>query len=126
MSTLFLSGLEVRKRDARHWELLAPLSVRFEPGFPRKDGARLIDLTVPAGFVTDFASVPRTPLSWWVGGGIGDASAVVHDYFCINRAIVTSKTAADIFDACLRVEIGVAPWRRVLMVRAVRLFGPRF
>jgi hypothetical protein len=126
MSAMFITGLAVSKIDHKHWKLLDDLMVTFTPGFPMKDGGTLIDLMVPAGFVTDFASVPRTPLSWWVGGGVGDASAVVHDYFCVNREIVTSAVAADIFEACLRVEIGVSAWRRVLMVRAVRLLGPRF
>jgi len=35
---------------------------------------------VPKGFVTDFASVPRLPVIWWLFGGIAKRPAVVHDY----------------------------------------------
>ena len=33
-----------------------------------------------AGFVTNFASVPRLPLMYWAFGGIGDEAATLHDW----------------------------------------------
>ena len=40
------------------------------------DGQTLI---VPANFETDFASVPRWPLVYWVMGGLAKSAAVLHD-----------------------------------------------
>lgn len=55
----------------RRWKLLAPLA------FYSKRLGRVI--IVPAGFVTDFASVPRLPFMYWFFGGKADRAAVVHD-----------------------------------------------
>lgn len=35
---------------------------------------------IPKGFKTDYASVPRVPVAYWLVGRIGDPAAVVHDY----------------------------------------------
>lgn len=78
-------------------------------------------ITVPEGFVTDFASVPRAPFTYWLFGGVGDEAAVVHD-FLYEKALVTRDLAdlvyGEALDAC-----GVARWRRAAMVLAVQLFG---
>lgn len=37
-------------------------------------------VTVPCGFVTDFASVPRVPIAYLLTGGLAHAAAVVHDF----------------------------------------------
>lgn len=81
--------------------------------------------TVPAGTETDLASIPRfVPriIAEKVDGHI--ESAVVHDFLCIERPW-TSRVAADIFDAGMRVA-GVPTWRRELMAQAVRMFGPQW
>jgi hypothetical protein len=38
------------------------------------------DVVVPAGYVTDFASVPRAPIAYFLAGNTGHRAAVVHDY----------------------------------------------
>jgi hypothetical protein len=35
---------------------------------------------IPKGFETDYASVPRVPVVYWLVGRLGDPAAVVHDY----------------------------------------------
>ena len=45
-------------------------------------GRRLI--TLPRGFVTDYDSVPRLPLAYWLLGGKRHKAAVVHDFLYSN------------------------------------------
>lgn len=78
-------------------------------------------ITVPAGFVTDYASVPRAPLTYWLFGGVGDEAAVVHD-FLYEKGIVPRELADEVYGEALEA-CGVPAWRRGPMVLAVRLFG---
>lgn len=79
------------------------------------------EIHVPTGFVTDFASVPRAPLTYWLFGGVGDEAAVVHD-FLYERALVPRDMADDVYLEALEA-CGVAKWRRLAMWAAVRAFG---
>jgi hypothetical protein len=79
--------------------------------------------TVPAGFVTDLASVPQF-LTWLVPvAGIQDRAAIVHDLFCQalenGRPIVSARDADGIFRRMLR-ELGVPTVRRWLFYVGVR------
>lgn len=100
------------------WKLLAELVYH----------SRLHGLViVPAGFVTDFASVPRLPLAYWLTGDTAHASAVVHDYLCrveYSRCRISWSGAAEVFMEAMRHE-KVPAWRRALMYWAVRLAGGR-
>lgn len=78
-------------------------------------------LTVPAGFKTDLASVPRVPILYTLAGGTSDEAAVVHDYLYTVK-IVPRGTCDDVFKEASRVT-GVPAWRRNLMWIGVRLFG---
>jgi len=79
---------------------------------------------VPAGYVTDLASVPRLPLMYLFTGDTAHMSAVLHDYLCTDYYPddMTWSRAADIFLEAMQVE-GVTGWRRWMMYWAVRLFG---
>lgn len=78
-------------------------------------------IIVPEGFTTDFASVPRLPLSYLFFGDTAHAAAVVHDYLYGSRTV--SKTLADrIFLEAMGVS-GIPAWRRYPMFLAVSLFG---
>lgn len=77
--------------------------------------------TVPAGFLTDLASVPRLPFAYWLTGGTANAAAVIHDYLYVTRA-VSRKVADNVLAEASKVT-GVPAWRRGLMWTAVRLFG---
>lgn len=99
------------------WRLLDPLKFR-------SDLIGLIE--VPAGFETDFASVPRAPLAFWLTGDTAHASAVVHDYLCrvwYPACRISWAVAADVFGEAMRAE-GVPAWRRALMRWAVRQADP--
>jgi Asp-tRNA(Asn)/Glu-tRNA(Gln) amidotransferase A subunit family amidase len=83
------------------------------------------DIAVPAGFVTDFASVPWG--FWNLEPPLGDAgkAAVVHDYLYATRGLQGrfSRAQADgIFREALRA-LGVPLCKRALLWAAVRLGG---
>jgi hypothetical protein len=78
-------------------------------------------ITVPAGFKTDLASVPRLPVVYWLAGGTSSKAAVIHDYL-----YTTGQVRRDMADAVLREAsacIGVPAWRRWIMWAGVRLGG---
>ena len=77
----------------------------------------------PAGFVTDFASVPRIPLVFMATGDTARQAAVVHDYLYSIRH--PRKVADGVFLDAMKVS-GVAWIKAHLMYRAVRLFGWRY
>lgn len=93
-------------------------------------------ITVPAGFVTDFASIPIGLWNLFPPHGPWARPAIVHDFLyetsgtgvwegrrCITRLADYSRSEADgIFREALAV-VGVPGWRRTLMYRAVRLGG---
>ncbi len=78
---------------------------------------------VPAGFVTDFASIPDTLVSVF-GRPSGEIAqpAVLHDFMCSKRDIYSRKYADAMFlEALADANIG---WlKRHAMYLAVRLFG---
>ena len=83
-------------------------------------------ITVPAGYRTDFASIPR--LVWPLLPPVGRSgkAAVIHDWLCDEQPhSVDHRMAADIFDEAMAV-LGEPAWRRAIMVRAVKWFGPKF
>jgi len=83
-----------------------------------KDG---IKVTVPAGFETDYASVPRLAWPLFPPRGPWSKAAVIHDYLCSND--VCSRPLADaIFREIMR-ELGVPRWRRAVMYVAVRAYS---
>lgn len=93
------------------WELTEPLVYESAHG----------TFTVPVGFRTDFASVPRAPIAWWFCGGNGEAAAVVHDW--LYKVGITSKDVADrVFYTALR-DMGVSPFKASVMYQAVRIGG---
>lgn len=113
--TGFLSTLRVELADesAGTWRLTQPL--HYQSAVARR---RII---VPAGFVTDFASVPRLPIIYMATGDTAHAPAVVHDWL-YSAGQVRRSTADRVFLEAMQA-VGV-PWlRRRAMYAAVRLLG---
>jgi len=80
-----------------------------------------IVITVPADFLTDFASIPR--IFHWLYSPTGPwgKAAVIHDYL-YQTGIFTKRVADAIFyDGML--ASGVPWWRRWIMFKAVVWFG---
>ena len=80
-----------------------------------------IRVSVPEGFVTDFASVPRPLWPVFPPQGQWCEAAVVHDYLYSSRTC--SRFLADALFRESMHQLGVPLWRRVVMYYAVRLFG---
>ena len=81
----------------------------------------LDNIVIPAGFVTDFASIPRIFRAIHPVNGRHRKAAVVHDYLC--RSIeVKRKDADNVFLEAMKV-CGVKGWRSRQMFLAVRIGG---
>ena len=118
----FTAELDVRitqkKRDGRPLaELLT--SFTYEVG----DLGSGDVITVPRGYNTDFASVPR--LLWAIEPPLGDAgkAAVLHDW--LYETGERPRAEADRIFAEAMAVLEVPAWKRALIHRAVRLFGAR-
>ena len=76
-----------------------------------------IPITVPAGFISDGASIPRW--AWRAIGHPFDArwirSALLHDYLCRTRKL-SSRETHDLFYKTMRWEKN--SWLRATMMRA--------
>ncbi|MGK8524633.1 DUF1353 domain-containing protein [Nocardia asteroides] len=101
-------GPIVEAIDAEFWRVAEPLVYR---------GASA-EFVIPAGFRTDFASVPR-PLIWLIPRyGVYTRAAILHDYLRSSQAVSVAD-ADGIFRRSLR-ELGVSLPRRWMMWAAVR------
>lgn len=84
-------------------------------------------IEVPAQYRTDFASVPR--IFWRILPPHGPyvPAAVVHDWLCdlAGRSGIDSPTTHKVFLEAMEV-LQVPAWKRAIMYRAVKWFGPRF
>jgi len=80
-----------------------------------------IKVTVPTGFVTDFASSPQ--FIWPLVPPVGPycEAAVVHDYLCGLPGV--SRFLADAIFREAMAKQGVPTWRRVLMYYFVRAWA---
>jgi hypothetical protein len=102
----------VRQADEQFWELTRSLEYR----------GNVDTFVVPAGMLTDFASVPR-PFVWFIPQyGRYTMAAILHDYLWSRLAAQGALSYLDadaIFRRALR-ELGVAFLRRWIMWAAVR------
>lgn len=84
-------------------------------------------IEVPAGYHTDFASVPR--IFWRILPPHGPyvPAAVLHDWLCELKGSTGCdyKQAAAVFLEAMEV-LNVPRWKRATMYRAVKYFGPKF
>lgn len=115
LTKLRVERIEDTSRDGRGtWRLLDSLSYWC----PAAGSALII---VPEGFVTDFASVPRLPVAYFLAGGLAHAAAVVHDWLYTTHKL-DRATADEVFkQAC--IDCGVSPWRAWVMWLGVRAGG---
>jgi hypothetical protein len=108
----FLTPLRAEK-SGQYWTILQPLI--FDSDVAQKV------FIVPAGFVTDFASVPRLPLAFLLTGDSAHEAAVVHD-FLYSRGLVTREMADAVFREAAKVS-GEPGWKSWLLFLGVRLGG---
>jgi hypothetical protein len=117
--------IEVEYQDGKIWKLLSDVVYLCEEAIAEQPAMTLI--TVPKGFVTDFASVPR--IFWNIVAPTGKHSfaAIVHDWLYYKGEIKPgqpcTKAFADlVFKEAMR-EAGINKVRRNLMYYAVKWFG---
>ena len=77
-------------------------------------------IEVPAGFETDFASVPRLFWPLFPPTGKWRRAAIVHDYLC-DQPDFPRFLATAIFREAMRC-LGVPAWQRWCMYVGVRMF----
>lgn len=95
-----------------------------------------LNITIPAGYVTDFSSVPRVLWPFIPPHGRAMAASVLHDYFYTHRPLqpllsvgpearvsIERYIADKIFEENLVTAIGMKKWQAKVMYWAVRLFG---
>ena len=105
-------SLTVRRVGADRWSLVDDLVYQ----------GRWERFVVPAGFRTDFATVPRV-VTWLIPRfGAYTLAAILHDWLCsqgIRDGVVTARDADGIFRRVMR-ESGVPVLRRWMMWAGVR------
>lgn len=116
MRAAFRTKLKVESAsefDDGRWRLVAPLVYYTD--------VLACEITVPAGFVTDFASVPRIPIVYELAGDTSSEASVIHDYAYTKHFCLRAQADAVFYEAS--AITGVPLWRRFIMWLGVRLFG---
>jgi hypothetical protein len=111
----FTTPLKLEYIDGQKWRVLEEFVYRIG------DEASTDEIRVEAGFITDFASIPR--IFWRIlppTGKYGKA-AVTHDAN-YKRGTNNRKWADDVFLEGMEV-LGTPWWQRQLIYNAVRAFG---
>lgn len=81
-------------------------------------------VTVPEGFITDFASTPKALYSIFPPVGIYNKAAMVHDFLYSGECpLKIERAQADLFFLQAMAVLKVPKWKRKLMYFAVKLFG---
>jgi hypothetical protein len=120
----FLTKLEVEQvEDTKEqgrgtWRLLSPLEYLSDLLKGK--------LTVPAGFVTDFASVPRLPIAFWFLGDRANEAATLHDWLYTSdngKHPVASRSIADAILKEATVAQGCPQWVAFFLWLGVRIGG---
>jgi hypothetical protein len=79
-------------------------------------------LIIEAGFLTDYASVPRVPLAYLLFGDTCHKGAVVHDWLYHHHDVCSEETANLVLLEAAEAE-GVPRWRRRGLYLGVKLGG---
>lgn len=101
--------------DGRKWKLV------FQFCYGVKSKYSNDRITVPVGFITDFASSPFIVWSFIPKWGKYGKAAIVHDFLYQTKQ--RSRKEADLIFKEAMIVLKVAPWRVFLMFWGVRLFG---
>lgn len=115
----FLTSLQVEELDDTSndgrgtWQLQAPLQYQ-------SDIAKRV-IEVPQGFITDYASVPRIPVTYLLTGDTAHPAAVVHDWLYTSHQFDRETSDSILREAALAE--GVPSWRATLIYAGVRVGG---
>jgi hypothetical protein len=110
---VFKDPLIVEKlHDGKNWKVHCGFTYTTEAG---------VDIVVPDGFITDFASIPRGLWNIFPPTGKYGHAAVVHDFLYRNTSM-DRKECDDIFLEAMK-ELKVSWVSRYIIYRSVRRFG---
>ena len=105
---VILAGRTPTRQEARTWVLVQDATIN--------------GVTIPAGFLTDLASIPRWAAPWidkaawpWIQPG------VLHDWRYASQTIKRSHADEEMIELCAEVDAPLAA--SCAMWLAVRLFG---
>ena len=107
-------NIPLKNREGRQiWMVMAP--------FTYQSDVLGREITVPDGFLTDLASIPRVPFFYRELEQLADLPGVVHDY--IYSCGCASRDQADLLlkEACLL--IGLSAWKAWAIYYGVRVGG---
>lgn len=107
-----------RFRDRIYW-LLQPMNWKPSPEFREQEGYP--EVTVPVGFVTDLASIPRIFYTILPPDAEYTVPAIVHDYLYWTQS-VTRTQADNIINFSMR-DYHIGPITRNLIYEGVHLGG---
>lgn len=83
-------------------------------------------IRVPIGFITDFATIPRSLYSIFPPIGRYNKAAMMHDYlYDASCHLKISRKDCDLFFLQSMEILGVKKWVRYALFLAVRLFGKK-
>lgn len=101
-------------------EIQIPTAWRKRARYVLQEEVTISGVSVPMGFATDGATIPR--IFWPLFPPVGEyfLAAAVHDFALIEG--YSWRQAATAFDQALK-EVRVSGWRRKIMVAAVRFYG---
>jgi hypothetical protein len=121
-ATKFTQELIVQSQG-RKWIL----KKSFDFYYINKFGKKLNKVTIPKGFITDFASTPRVLYSIFPPIGIYNKATLVHDYLYSKKCeLDVSRFNADLYFLQAMEVLGVKKWKRIIMFATVRLFGKSY
>lgn len=114
---MFKNNLKVElvNNQGKKWILLSDLVY---------DHKRYGIITVPKGFETDFASVPRIPVVFELVGDRGHAAATIHDWLYHNGTLSRKDVDKILLQALRDTKVGKV--RSYVMYFGVRAFGWMF
>lgn len=114
----FKDDLIVKSVDATKWQIVTPFFFYFDEN-NKEEG-----VTVPEGFITDFASIPRIFWSILAPTGLYTKAAVVHDFLYSkeNKSDFERKFCDRMFLEGMRA-LNVGRITRYTMYLGVRCFG---
>ena len=101
---------------ATPWYMAHEMRIKIEVA-----GEPAINITIPAGFEHDFASIPDGVPKWVADKQDARYAAIVHDYLYHHG--IRSKEFADLVFLQIMKQTGVPKWRRQAMYLAVKMFG---
>lgn len=114
---MFKTELALKPVDGNKWELLSDLVW--------DDGS--ISITVPKGFKTDLASIPRLLTPLFPVHGLQTRAAVIHDWLYVHGGHLAegnfTKSQADKLFRDIMEHLGVGYIKRNLMYAAVVVGG---